>query len=142
MQLSVQQQLSGLPTFPAAWIGLHAYAEVVRFYANTWHGGRFFQDPFPDYGRLPPNFFRGGSCWLWIPAIPLERLDRSRWWSSSQVVSAVTSLLSFGPTAYIAWPAQSLLVTAWPLKLRSCASARGRWASIRYYARFTIIGQW
>ncbi len=53
MQLSVQQQLEGLPKFRLHFLGFNAYAEGWALYAEQL--GKevgFYQDPVSDYGRL------------------------------------------------------------------------------------------
>ena len=59
MQLSVQQQLSGLPKFRLHGLGFNAYIEGWALYAEQL--GKevgFYQDPVSDYGRLSSELFR------------------------------------------------------------------------------------
>jgi uncharacterized protein (DUF885 family) len=58
MQISVQQQLKGLPKF-RLHTGFSAYAEGWALYAEQL--GKevgFYQDPVSDYGRLNSELFR------------------------------------------------------------------------------------
>src|SRR5712671_726375 len=59
MQLSVQQQLSGMPKFRLHSLGFNAYVEGWALYAEEL--GKevgFYQDPVSDYGRLSSELFR------------------------------------------------------------------------------------
>src|SRR5471032_3119898 len=59
MQLSVQQQLQGLPKFRLHNLGFNAYTEGWALYAEQL--GKevgFYQDPASDYGRLASELFR------------------------------------------------------------------------------------
>jgi uncharacterized protein (DUF885 family) len=59
MQLSVQQQLAGLPKFRQHGLGFNAYSEGWALYAEQL--GKevgFYQDPVSDYGRLSSELFR------------------------------------------------------------------------------------
>ena len=59
MQLSVQQQLTGLPKFRLHGLGFNAYTEGWALYAEQL--GKeigFYQDPVSDYGRLSSELFR------------------------------------------------------------------------------------
>src|SRR5271155_5493602 len=59
MQLSVQQQLTGLPKFRLHSLGFNAYVEGWALYAEQL--GKevgFYRDPVSDYGRLSSELFR------------------------------------------------------------------------------------
>ncbi len=59
MQLSVQQQLTGLPKFRLHGLGFNAYIEGWALYAEEL--GKevgFYNDPVSDYGRLSSELFR------------------------------------------------------------------------------------
>src|SRR5580658_8525325 len=59
LQLSVQQQLTGLPKFRLHGLGFNAYIEGWALYAEQL--GKevgFYQDPVSDYGRLSSELFR------------------------------------------------------------------------------------
>src|SRR5271155_5552685 len=59
MQLSVQQQLTGLPKFRLHGLGFNAYIEGWALYAEQL--GKevgFYRDPVSDYGRLSSELFR------------------------------------------------------------------------------------
>src|SRR5579862_4501441 len=59
MQLSIQQQLEGLPKFRLHGLGFNAYTEGWALYAEQL--GKevgFYQDPVSDYGRLSSELFR------------------------------------------------------------------------------------
>src|SRR5271154_6236386 len=59
MQLSVQQQLTGMPKFRLHGLGFNAYIEGWALYAEQL--GKevgFYQDPVSDYGRLSSELFR------------------------------------------------------------------------------------
>ena len=59
MQLSVAQQLTGLPKFRTHGLGFSAYTEGWALYAEQL--GKevgFYNDPVSDYGRLSSEMFR------------------------------------------------------------------------------------
>jgi len=59
MQLSIQQQLTGLPKFRLRGLGFNAYSEGWALYAEQL--GKevgFYKDPVSDYGRLSSELFR------------------------------------------------------------------------------------
>jgi uncharacterized protein (DUF885 family) len=82
MQLSVQQQLEGLPKFRLHGLGFNAYIEGWALYAEQL--GKevgFYQDPVSDYGRLSSEL--SGRCGWWsIPAFTPRDGAATRWWSS------------------------------------------------------------
>jgi uncharacterized protein (DUF885 family) len=118
MQLSVAQQLTGLPTFR-----LHThnsgYVEGWGLYAEQL--GKevgFYQDPVSDYGRLSSELFRAAR-------LVVDTGIHSEGWSRDQVVAffrksgAVDEpTLQAETDRYIAWPAQALSYKLGQLKFR------------------------
>jgi uncharacterized protein (DUF885 family) len=119
MQLSVQQQLTGLPKFRLHGIGFNAYSEGWALYAEQL--GRevgFYQDPVSDYGRLSSELFRAVR-------LVVDTGIHSKGWSREQVVEffrksgAVDEPTIQSETdRYIAWPAQALSYKLGQLKIR------------------------
>ena len=119
MQLSVQQQLTGLPKFRLHSLGFNAYVEGWALYAEQL--GKevgFYQDPVSDYGRLSSELFR---------AVRLvgDTGIHSKGWTRDQVVDffrqsgAVDEPTIQSETdRYIAWPAQALSYKLGQLKFR------------------------
>jgi uncharacterized protein (DUF885 family) len=109
MQLSVQQQLAGLPKFRLRGLGFNAYIEGWALYAEQL--GKqvgFYQDPVSDYGRLSSELFRAAR-------LVVEPGIHAKGWTRDQVVDffrkseAVDEpTIQFGTDRYIAWPAQAL----------------------------------
>ena len=118
MQLSVAQQLTGLPKFR-----LHThnsgYTEGWALYSEQL--GKevgFYQDPVSDYGRLSSELFRAVR-------LVVDTGIHSQGWSRDQVVSffresgAVDEPTIQAETdRYIAWPAQALSYKLGQLKIR------------------------
>jgi uncharacterized protein (DUF885 family) len=119
MQLSVQQQLSGLPKFRQHGLGFNAYIEGWALYAEQL--GKevgFYQDPVSDYGRLSSELFRAVR-------LVVDTGIHSKGWSRDQVVDffrksgAVDEPTIQSETdRYIAWPAQALSYKLGQLKFR------------------------
>jgi uncharacterized protein (DUF885 family) len=109
MQLSVQQQLTGLPKFRLHGLRFSAYSEGWALYAEQL--GKevgFYQDPVSDYGRLSSELFRAVR-------LVVDTGIHSKGWSRDQVVDffrksgAVDEPTIQSETdRYIAWPAQAL----------------------------------
>jgi uncharacterized protein (DUF885 family) len=109
MQLSVQQQLTGLPKFRLHRIGFTAYIEGWALYAEQL--GKevgFYQNPVSDYGRLSSELFRAVR-------LVVDTGIHSKGWTRDQVVDffrksgAVDEPTIQSETdRYIAWPAQAL----------------------------------
>jgi uncharacterized protein (DUF885 family) len=109
LQLSVQQQLEGLPKFRLHGLGFNAYIEGWALYAEQL--GKevgFYQDPVSDYGRLSSELFRAVR-------LVVDTGIHSQGWSREQVVEffrksgAVDEPTIQSETdRYIAWPAQAL----------------------------------
>jgi uncharacterized protein (DUF885 family) len=118
MQLSVAQQLNGLPKFR-----LHTrnsgYIEGWALYSEQL--GKevgFYQDPVSDYGRLSSELFRAVR-------LVVDTGIHSQGWSRDQVVAffresgAVDEPTIQAETdRYIAWPAQALSYKLGQLKFR------------------------
>jgi uncharacterized protein (DUF885 family) len=119
MQLSVQQQLTGLPKFRLHGLGFNAYTEGWALYAEQL--GKevgFYQDPVSDYGRLSSELFRAVR-------LVVDTGIHSKGWSREQVVEffrksgAVDEpTLQSETDRYIAWPAQALSYKLGQLKIR------------------------
>jgi len=118
MQLSIQQQLTGLPKFRLHG-GNSAYVEGWALYAEQL--GKevgFYQDPVSDYGRLSSELFRAVR-------LVVDTGIHSQGWSRDQVVEffrksgAVDEPTIQSETdRYIAWPAQALSYKLGQLKIR------------------------
>jgi uncharacterized protein (DUF885 family) len=119
MQLSVQQQLTGLPKFRLHGLGFNAYTEGWALYAEQL--GKevgFYQDPVSDYGRLSSELFRAVR-------LVVDTGIHSKGWTRDQVVDffrksgAVDEPTIQSETdRYIAWPAQALSYKLGQLKIR------------------------
>jgi uncharacterized protein (DUF885 family) len=119
MQLSVQQQLTGLPKFRLHGLGFNAYIEGWALYAEQL--GKevgFYKDPVSDYGRLSSELFRAVR-------LVVDTGIHSQGWTRDQVVEffrksgAVDEPTIQSETdRYIAWPAQALSYKLGQLKIR------------------------
>ena len=119
MQLSVQQQLTGLPKFRLHGLGFNAYSEGWALYAEQL--GKevgFYQDPVSDYGRLSSELFRAVR-------LVVDTGIHAKGWTRDQVVEffrksgAVDEpTLQSETDRYIAWPAQALSYKLGQLKFR------------------------
>jgi uncharacterized protein (DUF885 family) len=119
MQLSVQQQLTGLPKFRLHGLGFNAYIEGWALYAEQL--GKevgLYQDPVSDYGRLSSELFRAVR-------LVVDTGIHSKGWSRDQVVDFMRKSGAVDePTVqsetdrYIAWPAQALSYKLGQLKIR------------------------
>ncbi len=119
MQLSVQQQLEGLPKFRLHGLGFNAYIEGWALYAEQL--GKevgFYQDPVSDYGRLSSELFRAVR-------LVVDTGIHAKGWSRDQVVDffrksgAVDEPTIQSETdRYISWPAQALSYKLGQLKIR------------------------
>jgi len=118
MQLSIQQQLTGLPKFRLHGLGFNAYIEGWALYAEQL--GKevgFYQDPVSDYGRLSSELFRAVR-------LVVDTGIHSQGWSREQVVEffresgAVDEPTIQSETdRYISWPAQALSYKIGQLKI-------------------------
>jgi uncharacterized protein (DUF885 family) len=119
LQLSVQQQLTGLPKFRLHGLGFTAYTEGWALYAEQL--GKevgFYQDPVSDYGRLASELFRAVR-------LVVDTGIHAKGWTREQVVEffrksgAVDEPTIQSETdRYIAWPAQALSYKLGQLKIR------------------------
>jgi uncharacterized protein (DUF885 family) len=119
MQLSVQQQLTGLPKFRLHGLGFNAYIEGWALYAEQL--GKevgFYQDPVSDYGRLSSELFRAVR-------LVVDTGIHAQGWSRDQVVDFMRKSGAIDePTIqsetdrYISWPAQALSYKLGQLKFR------------------------
>ncbi len=119
MQLSVQQQLEGLPKFRLHGLGFNAYIEGWALYAEQL--GKevgFYQDPVSNYGRLSSELFRAVR-------LVVDTGIHAKGWSRDQVVDffrksgAVDEPTIQSETdRYISWPAQALSYKLGQLKFR------------------------
>jgi len=119
MQLSVQQQLTGLPKFRLHGLGFNAYIEGWALYAEQL--GKevgFYQDPVSDYGRLSSELFRAVR-------LVVDTGIHAKGWTRQQVVDffrksgAVDEpTIQTETDRYISWPAQALSYKLGQLKFR------------------------
>ncbi len=119
MQLSVQQQLTGLPKFRLHSLGFNAYVEGWALYAEQL--GKevgFYQDPVSDYGRLSSELFRAVR-------LVVDTGIHSKGWTRDQVVDFFRKSGAIDEPSiqsetdrYIAWPAQALSYKLGQLKIR------------------------
>jgi len=119
MQLSVQQQLTGLPKFRLHGLGFNAYTEGWALYAEQL--GKevgFYQDPVSDYGRLSSELFRAVR-------LVVDTGIHSKGWTRDQVVDFMRKsgavdepTIQSETDRYIAWPAQALSYKIGQLKIR------------------------
>jgi len=119
LQLSVQQQLTGLPKFRLHGLGFNAYTEGWALYAEQLgKDAGLYQDPVSDYGRLSSELFRAVR-------LVVDTGIHSKGWTREQVVEffrksgAVDEPTIQSETdRYIAWPAQALSYKLGKLKFR------------------------
>lgn len=119
MQLSVQQQLEGLPKFRQHGLGFNAYIEGWALYAEQL--GKevgFYQDPVSDYGRLSSELFRAVR-------LVVDTGIHAQGWSREEVVEYMRKsgavdepTIQSETDRYIAWPAQALSYKLGQLKFR------------------------
>jgi uncharacterized protein (DUF885 family) len=119
MQLSVQQQLTGLPKFRLHSLGFNAYVEGWALYAEQL--GKevgFYQDPVSDYGRLRSELFRAVR-------LVVDTGIHAKGWTRDQVVDFMRKsgavdepTIQSETDRYIAWPAQALSYKLGQLKIR------------------------
>jgi uncharacterized protein (DUF885 family) len=119
MQLSVQQQLTGLPKFRLHGLGFNAYTEGWALYSEEL--GKevgFYRDPVSDYGRLSSELFRAVR-------LVVDTGIHSKGWSRDQVVEFFRNsgavdepTIQSETDRYISWPAQALSYKLGQLKIR------------------------
>ena len=134
LQISIQQQLTGLPEFRLHVIN-NAYAEGWAVYAEAL--GKeigFFQDPASDYGRLNLELMRAVR-------LVVDTGIHSEGWTRDQAVAyfresgaADEPTIQAEINRYIAWPAQGLSYKIGQLKI---LELRNR-AKTKLGARFDI----
>jgi uncharacterized protein (DUF885 family) len=116
MQLSVQQQLKGLPKF-RLHTGFSAYSEGWALYAEQL--GKevgFYQNPVSDYGRLNSELFRAVR-------LVVDTGIHAQGWTRDQVIDYMRKNDVNEPLAqsetdrYIAWPAQACSYKLGQLKI-------------------------
>src|SRR6202522_1953778 len=118
MQLSVAQEMTGLPKF-RQHSGNSGYVEGWALYAEQL--GKevgFYQDPVSDYGRLSSELFRAVR-------LVVDTGLHSEGWSRDQVVEFFRKYqpvdeppIQSENDRYIAWPAQALSDKLGQLKFR------------------------
>lgn len=118
MQLSVQQQLEGLPKFRLHGLGFNAYVEGWALYAEGL--GKevgFYQDPVSDYGRLSSELFRAVR-------LVVDTGIHAKGWSRDQVIEFMRKsgavdepTIQSETDRYISWPAQALSYKLGQLKI-------------------------
>jgi uncharacterized protein (DUF885 family) len=119
MQLSVAQQLEGLPKFRQHGLGFNAYVEGWALYAEQLgKEGGFYQDPVSDYGRLSSELFRAVR-------LVVDTGIHAKGWSRDQVVEFMRKsgavdepTIQSETDRYISWPAQALSYKLGQLKIR------------------------
>jgi uncharacterized protein (DUF885 family) len=118
LQISVSQQLRGLPKFRLFSSGLSAYTEGWALYAEEL--GQeigFYKDPVSDYGRLSSELFRAVR-------LVVDTGIHDKGWTRDQVIAYmrendVNPVLAQTETdRYIAWPGQALAYKMGQLKIR------------------------
>ena len=119
MQLSVQQQLTGLPKFRLHNLGLQRlYRRLGPVRRATRQRSRLLQDPVSDYGRLSSELFRAVR-------LVVDTGIHAKGWSREQVVDFIRKsgavdepTIQSETDRYIAWPAQALSYKLGQLKIR------------------------
>ncbi len=119
MQLSIQQQLEGLPKFRLHGLGFNAYVEGWALYAEEL--GKevgFYRDPVSDYGRLSSELFRAVR-------LVVDTGIHAKGWSRDQVVDFMRKsgavdepTIQTETDRYVSWPAQALSYKLGQLKIR------------------------
>ena len=116
MQISVAQQLTGLPKFRLHSF-FNAYTEGWALYSEQL--GKevgFYQDPVSDYGRLNSELFRAVR-------LVVDTGIHAQGWSRDQVVEYMRKndvnepLIQSETDRYIAWPAQACAYKLGQLKI-------------------------
>ncbi|MFL6234566.1 MAG: DUF885 domain-containing protein [Thermoanaerobaculia bacterium] len=118
LQISVAQQLQGLPKFRLFSAGFSAYTEGWALYAEQL--GKeigLYKDPVSDYGRLSSELFRAVR-------LVVDTGIHDKGWSRDQVIdymhaNDVNDVVAQSETdRYIAWPGQALAYKMGQLKIR------------------------
>jgi uncharacterized protein (DUF885 family) len=117
MQISVAQQLKGLPKFRLRG-GYSAFSEGWALYAEEL--GKevgFYQDPISDYGRLNSELFRAVR-------LVVDTGIHDKGWTRQQVIDFMhandvnDALAQTETDRYIAWPGQALSYKMGQLEIR------------------------
>jgi uncharacterized protein (DUF885 family) len=118
LQISIAQQLRGLPKFRLFSAGLSAYTEGWALYAEQL--GKeigLYKDPVSDYGRLSSELFRAVR-------LVVDTGIHDKGWTRDQVIAYmhendVNDVLAQSETdRYVAWPGQALAYKMGQLKIR------------------------
>ncbi|HEY4588915.1 MAG TPA: DUF885 domain-containing protein, partial [Thermoanaerobaculia bacterium] len=118
LQISVAQQLKGLPKFRLFSAGFSAYTEGWALYAEQL--GKeigLYKDPVSDYGRLSSELFRAVR-------LVVDTGIHDKGWSRDQVIAYMrendaNEVVAQSETdRYIAWPGQALAYKMGQLKIR------------------------
>ena len=134
LQISVAQQLKGLPKFRLFSGGLSAYTEGWALYAEEL--GKeigLYKDPVSDYGRLSSELFRAVR-------LVVDTGIHDKGWTRDQVIAYmrendVNAVVAQTETdRYIAWPGQALAYKMGQLKIRELRER----AKARLGARFDL----
>jgi len=134
LQISVAQQLQGLPKFRLFSGGLSAYTEGWALYAEQL--GKeigLYKDPVSDYGRLSSELFRAVR-------LVVDTGIHDKGWTRDQVIAYmrendVNAVVAQTETdRYIAWPGQALAYKMGQLKIRELRER----AKTQLGARFDI----
>ena len=135
MQLSVQQQLEGLPKF-RLHTGFTAFVEGWALYSEQL--GKevgFYQDPVSDYGRLHSELFRAVR-------LVVDTGIHDQGWTRDEVVdffrkseSSPEPEIQSETDRYIAWPAQALAYKLGHLKIREMRGRAERELGTRFDVR-------
>lgn len=135
MQLSIQQQLTGLPKFRQhGGGGSTAYVEGWALYAEEL--GKevgFYKDPVSDYGRLNSELFRAVR-------LVVDTGIHNEGWTRQHVIDYMQAndvnmpLAQSETDRYIAWPGQALAYKMGQLKIRELREM----AKTQLGARFDI----
>jgi uncharacterized protein (DUF885 family) len=136
LQLSIQQQLAGLPKFRQRNLGFNAYVEGWGLYAEQL--GKevgLYQDPVSDYGRLSSELFRAVR-------LVVDTGIHAKGWSRDRVVEFLRDADAIDePTIqsetdrYIAWPAQALSYKLGQLKFLELRSRAQKALGARFDIR-------
>jgi uncharacterized protein (DUF885 family) len=118
LQISIAQEMTGLPEFRRYMGDYTAYVEGWALYAE--HLGKdvgFYQDPYSDYGRLESDMWRAIR-------LVVDTGVHSQHWTRQQMVDYFHQHSAIDETSvqaevdrYIAWPSQALAYKIGQLKI-------------------------
>ncbi len=135
MQISVAQQLSGLPNFRTRTLFFTAYVEGWALYSEEL--GKeigFYANPVSDYGRLNSELFRAVR-------LVVDTGIHDEGWTRQQVIdymhaNDVNDTLAQSETdRYIAWPGQALGYKMGQLKIRELRERAKAQLGVRFDIR-------